>query len=159
MNSPVVIIFLNTCYCLWREKSTSCQVIGICGPQKCCRALGLLEASWTFDTLEKMAVTCPLSSVFILISAIGWEEKEPSGKFCMSRKCKPWWGSHFLANIHIYPFFIHSVRNALHLVAAQRKKIPQGPWYPWALVAPGTHASFWMWFVHFVIGLLIQQWL
>lgn len=70
--------------------STSYQVIGIRGPQKCYGALGLLEASWTFDTLEKMAVTCRLSSVFILISAIGWEGKEPSCKFCISRKCKPW---------------------------------------------------------------------
>ena len=89
MNSPVVVIFLDTCCCRWKEESTS-QVIGIYGLQKCCRALGLLEAFWAFDTLDKVAVTCPLSSVFILISAIGWEEKEPSGKFRISRKCKPW---------------------------------------------------------------------
>lgn len=121
--------------------------VGICWPQK------YWGASWAFVPLDKMAVTFPLSLVFILFCAVGWEEKEPSGRVCPSRKCRPWWGSCSLVNIHIYHFFICPIWSTSHPIAARIKKLLQGPWYPQPFGAPGICTSFWMCFVHFVIGL------
>lgn len=97
--------------------------------------LGMLEASWTFDTLSKMTlVFAPPFRSCLILCCFGQEEKGFSGSACPSWKCRPWWRIYFLTNAHVYHFSILPIWSTPHPTSGWIKTIPQSSSYPWPLL-------------------------